>query len=60
MKTNQLIVKSHAPTVMIMGLLAMAHSSVTQNQIMQKLQAMAAQKRIVLPKEGEVPPGLKL
>lgn len=35
--------KSKAPTVMVLGILGMAHSMVTQGQVMQAIQAMGAQ-----------------
>lgn len=49
MASNQLTMKSQAPTVMILGILAMAQSMVTQNQVLQRLQAMAAKPKIIQP-----------
>lgn len=49
MATNQLTMKSKAPTVMILGILAQAQSMITQNQVLQRLQSAAARPQIVKP-----------
>lgn len=43
------VVQSDCSEIIHIGILAMAHSMITQNQIMQRLQAMGAQARIVRP-----------
>lgn len=47
--TNALTMHTVAPTVMVMGMLSMAASMVTQNQVLQRLQAVGTAARIVKP-----------
>ena len=49
MLTNSLQLSSKAPTVMTMGIIAMAMSMVTQNQVMQRIQAAANANKIIKP-----------
>jgi len=60
MKTNALTLSSKCPTVMLLGVLESAKSIVIQNQIFQRLEAMAKvapASRIVLASGLELPGG---
>lgn len=51
--------KSKAPTVMILGILGMAHSMVTQGQVMQTISKIGdlagGEKKIKIAGPGEMP-----
>lgn len=49
MATDETTVKTDAPTIIFLGILAMAHSMMTQNQVLQRLQGMQAQSKIIRP-----------
>lgn len=49
MNTNQLMMRSKAPTVLILGILGYAQSMITQNQLLQRLQNGMAKGGIERP-----------
>lgn len=49
MATSTLMMRSKAPTIILQGVLTQALSMVTQNQVLQRIQAMADKSRIVGP-----------
>lgn len=49
MKTSEISIETDAAILIYTGMLVMAHSMMTQNQILQRLQAAQARSRIVGP-----------
>ncbi len=47
--TGSLTMKTTAPTIMVFAVLGLATSVVTQNQTMQRIQAIAAKRKILGP-----------
>lgn len=45
--TAQPSVQTDASSIILLGILVMAHSMITQNQVMQRIQAMGARERIL-------------
>lgn len=54
MVNSTLLMRSGAPTVILQGILTQALSMISQNQVLQRMQAIQAKSRIVGP-NGERP-----